>query len=152
VVFSPEKKVPETEREQQVQMTAARLAVALARFTASTQHLHGAVVIHQHFGDITGDVLFILPGAGTQLALDIDLCAFTQIFPATSASLPNSTTRCHSVFSACSPVLSRHVSDVASVRLATAPPEGQITHLRILSQMTNQNDFINATCCHDESP
>ena len=41
------------------------------------------------------------------------------------ASLPNSTTRCHSVCSFISPVaLSRQDSEVASVMLATAPPFG----------------------------
>ena len=59
---------------------------------------------------------------------------------------------CHSVFSLRSPVaLSRQFSDVASEKLTTFSPGIQRPHLRVLAEIADQNDFVDATG-HDALP
>ena len=54
---------------------ACRCAAALT----AAQHLHGAAHVHHHFGGVFVLTGLIGPLAGTQLAFNVHLRAFTQI-------------------------------------------------------------------------
>ena len=91
-----------------------RLSVLL---WCTSQHLHGARGLNKNFSDVTGDTV-IFPATGAKLTFDVDLRApLRRYSPATSASLPNSTTRCHSVRSRISP-------SVCHASFLTWPPAG----------------------------
>ncbi len=71
--------------------------------------------------EIVADEMQMLDSRGGSASFE----PFFRYSPAISARRRNITTRCHSVFSCCSPVfLSFQVSDVATVMLHTAPPLG----------------------------
>src|SRR6266508_2162419 len=100
----------------------AGLAAALA---GPVEHGElGVEVLQHHFGRVLVLAGLVLPFAGLQLALEIDLRALLQILLGDPASPSlKITTRCHSVLSRRSPVaLSRQLSEVATLKFAIGRP------------------------------
>ncbi|SAQ07411.1 Uncharacterised protein [Klebsiella oxytoca] len=121
--------------------------------TTATQHLQGAVLPDQHLGDIAGDPGIVLPVAGTQLALDVDLRAFTQVFARHFRELAEyDNTMPFGVFAQFPALFVTPCFRRGQRQVGHRAAVGHITHVRVLPQMPNQNDFIHASSCHDESP
>src|SRR5699024_7165827 len=131
--------------------------LCLFRLSLSTcgtsQHLHGARGLNKNFSDVTGDAVVVVPATGTELPLDVNLRALTQIF---TSHLRELAEQHHAMPFRLLPHLPCLFVAPAfrrgQLQVCHCAPVGGVTDFRIFSQASYENDLVNATNCHNASP
>lgn len=112
-----------------------------AHALAAAQHLH---LVHAHFSAVLELAVLALPLAGADAAFDVNLVALAQVLPGDLGQLAVEYQAVPlSVCSRGSPLcLSRHLSVVARVTLATWSPLGKVRISGVAPQVADEDDFV----------